>query len=154
MAITYPTQWDAGDGKNDVPMKTVITPVPVAVDAKWSLTNFTIAATFLAAAGVAPASQAARYIPGLLEGHLYKITIVVAATDENLMVLFGDKTTIWKTMPSAATYTFYARPSDSGPFVIYTSAGSTTASITSVEIELVDPANIDLLPAEATPAQL
>ena len=153
MAITYPTQWDAGDGRNDVPMQTVISPVPVAVDAKWTLTNFTIAATFLDASAVAPSSLAERYIPGLLEGHLYKITIVVAATDNDLVVLFGDNTVV-QTMGSADTYIFYARPTNSGPFTIYTTAGATTASITSVEIELVDPMNIDLLPAEVSPVQL
>ena len=89
MAITYPTQWDAGDGVNDVSMLPVITPVPVAVDAKWTLSNFTIAATFLDASAVAAASYASRFIPGVLEGHLYKVTIVVAATDEDLVVTMG-----------------------------------------------------------------
>ncbi len=79
MAITYPTQYDAGDGDNDVPKRPVVSPVPVAVDAKWTLSNVTIAATLLDASAVAAASYAKRYIPGVLEGHLHKLTVVVAA---------------------------------------------------------------------------
>jgi hypothetical protein len=88
-----------------------------------------------------------------MEGHLYKITIVVAATDNDLVVLFGDNTLV-QTMGSADTYVFYARPTNSAVFRIYTTAGSTTASITSVEIELVDPMSLDLLPSEVTSVQL
>ena len=79
MTITYPTQWDAGDNVHGVPMRPVVTPVPVAVDAKWTLSNVTIAATFLDASAVAASSYARRYIPAVLEGHQYKLTVVVAA---------------------------------------------------------------------------
>jgi len=77
MTITYETQWDAGDDVHGVPMRPVVTPVPVAVDSKWTLSNFTIAATFLDASAVAAGSYAERYIPGVLEGHLHKLTVVV-----------------------------------------------------------------------------
>ncbi len=77
--ITYVTQWDNGDGIHGVPMRPVVSPVPVAVDAKWTLSNVTIASTLLDASGVAAASYARRYIPAVLEGHLHKLDIVVAA---------------------------------------------------------------------------
>jgi hypothetical protein len=79
MTITYDTQWDAGDNIHGVPMRPVVTPVPVAVDAKWTLSNVTIAATLLDASAVAAASYARRYIPAVLEGHLHKLDVVVAA---------------------------------------------------------------------------
>ena len=79
MTITNPTQWDAGDNVHGVPMRPVVTPVPVAVDAKWTLSNVTIAATLLDASAVAAASYARRYIPAVLEGHLYQLDVVVAA---------------------------------------------------------------------------
>ena len=79
MTISYETQWDAGDNVHGVPMRPVVTPVPVAVDAKWTLSNVTIAATFLDASAVAAASYASRYVPGTLEGHVYTLEVVVAA---------------------------------------------------------------------------
>ncbi len=79
MTISYPTQWDNGDNIHGVPMRPVVSPVPVDVDAKWTLSNFTIAATFLDASAVAAASYAQRYIPAILEGHTHKLTVVVAA---------------------------------------------------------------------------
>jgi hypothetical protein len=79
MAISYPTQWDKGDSIHGVPMRPVVTPVPVAVDAKWTLSNVTIAATFLTASAVAAASYARRYIPAVLEGHLHKLDVAVAS---------------------------------------------------------------------------
>ena len=151
MTITYRTQWDAGDGQNDVQMLPVITPVPVAVDAKWTLSNFTIAATFLDSSAVAAASYASRYIPGVLEGHMYKVTIVVAATDEDLVVTMGGVAV--GTMASADTYVYYVRPTDGEPLAITTTAVATTASITSIVVEGIDPMNIDLIP-EVTPVQI
>lgn len=79
MTITYPTQWDAGDNVHGVPMRPVVTPVPVAVDGKWALSNVTIAATFLTASAVGSASYARRYIPAVLEGHLHKLDVIVAS---------------------------------------------------------------------------
>ncbi len=79
MAITYPTQWDSGDSVHGVPMRPVVSPVPVDVDAKWTLSNLTIATKFLTASAVAAASYARRYTPAVLEGHLYKLTVVVAS---------------------------------------------------------------------------
>lgn len=255
MTITYPTQWDAGDGVNDVQMRPMITPVPVAVDAKWTLSNFTIAATFLDASAVAAASYAQRYIPGVLEGHQHKLTVVVdtlsgdnevqtvsidnassggtftlslgaettgtinwnaAAADvktalelltaislvsvtggpgpssdwviefqgiqagEAVVALVGDGalltggTTVVGvaettrgggalavtmggvtvgTIYVAGTSVYYIRPTDGEPLKITTTDTSTTASITSIVVEGVDPWNIDLIP-EVTPVQV
>ncbi len=152
MTIFNETQWDAGDSVHGVPMRPVMSPIPVDVDAKWTLTNWTIAATLLDASAVAASSTAARYIPGVLEGHLYKVTIVVAATDEDLVVTMGGVSV--GTMASAATYVYYVRPTDGLPFQIATTAVSTTASVSSVVVEAVDPMNLDLLPSEVTPVQL
>ncbi len=79
MAISNETQWDAGDNVHGVPMRPTISPVPVAVDAKWTLSNLTIASTLLDASAVAAASYAERYIPFTLEGHLYQLSVIVAS---------------------------------------------------------------------------
>jgi len=256
MTISYPTQWDAGDNVHGVPMRPVVTPVPVAVDAKWTLSNFTIAATFLDASAVAASSYAARYIPAVLEGHQYKVTVVVdtlsgdnevqtvgidnassggtftltldgqttagiaynanaaavksalellstvdtvavtggagptvdwivefqgtqAGTNVNAMVgdgalLTGGTTTVTVTETTrgggdlvitwggisvgtiivAGTYTYYVRPTDGLPLTFTTTTYATTASISSVITEAIDPLNLDLLPSEVVPVQV
>jgi hypothetical protein len=153
MTVSYPTQWDAGDNVHGVQMLPVVTPVPVAVDAKWTLSNFTIAATLLDASAVATASYASRFIPGVLEGHLYEVTIIVDATDQDLVVTMGGVSV--GTMGSADTYVYHVRPTDGEPLKITTTSGAgTTASISSIVVVGIDPMNMDLLPAEVTPVQV
>ncbi len=256
MTISYPTQWDTGDSVHGVPMQPVVSPVPVAVDAKWTLSNFTIAATFLDASAVAAASYASRYIPAILEGHLHKLTVVVAALsgDNEVQTVsidnassggtfklsFGSETTgtiaynasagdvktalelltainlvavtggagptvdwivefqgtlagtavdmmvgdgalltggttvvgvvettrgggalaiTWGgitvgTIYTAGTSVYYVRPTDGLPLKIATTDTSTTASVSSIITEAIDPLNLDLLPSEVTPVQL
>jgi len=256
MTISYPTQWDAGDSVHGVPMLPVVNPVPVAVDAKWTLSNFTIAATLLDASAVAAASFASRYIPAVLEGHLHKLTVVVdtlsgdnevqtvsidnASSGGTFTLSFGGETTAgiaynaaaaavksalellttvdtvavtggagptvdwivefqgthagtavdimvgdgalltggttvvgvvettrgggalaitWAgvtvgTIYAAGTYIYYVRPTDGDPFIITTTDTATTASISSVITEAIDPMNLDLLPDEVTPVQV
>jgi hypothetical protein len=154
MTISYETQWDAGDNVHGVPMRPVVSPVPVAVDAKWTLVNFTVAATFLDASGVAAASSAARYIPGVLEGHMYKLTIVVDSTDEDLVVTMGGVAVGTIAGAAPGTYVYNVRPTDGDPLKIATTAVSTTAVVSSIVVECIDPLNIDLLPAEVSPVQL
>jgi len=256
MTISYPTQWDAGDSVHGVPMRPVVTPVPVAVNAKWTLSNFTIAATFLDASAVAAASYASRYIPAVLEGHLHKLTMIVASlsgdnevqtvsidnassggtftlsldgqttaginhnaaaadvktalellstvdtvavtggpgpstdwivefqgtqagTAVNMMVgdgslLTGGTTVVGVvetvrgggalaitfggitvgTIYLAGTYEYTVRPIDGLPLKIATTDTSTTASISSIITEAIDPMNLDLLPSEVVPVQV
>jgi hypothetical protein len=255
MTITYPTQWDAGDGENDVQMRPVVSPVPVAVDAKWTLSNVTIAATLLDASAVAAASYASRYIPAMMEGHLHKLNVVVAALSGDneiqtieidnassggtftltvegvatagiawnaaaaavksaielvstatvtvtggagpatdwivefggthagvaVAMMVGDGSSLtggttvvgvtetqrgggaiavtWGgvtvgTIYAAGSYEYAVRPTDGLPLKFTTTDTATTFSISSVITELIDPINIDLLPAEVTPVQL
>lgn len=255
MTISYPTQWDAGDNVHGVQMRPVVTPVPVAVDGKWTLSNFSIAATFLDASAVAATSYASRYIPAVLEGHLHKLTIVVdtlsgdnevqtvgidnatssgtftltvegvatagiaydavagdvktaielittatvavtggagpatdwiiefqgthAGLNVDAMVgdgasLVGGTTTVTVTETTrgggdlvvtwggvsvgtiivAGTYTYYVRPTDGLPLTLTTTTYATTASVSSIITEAIDPMNLDLLPSEVTPVQL
>jgi len=111
----------------------------------WSTLNFTIDGSgYIDASAVAASSVAFRYCPGMLPGHLYKVTIVVAATDEDLVVTMGGVAVA--TISSANTYVYYVRPTDGDPLAFTTTGVSTTASITSVVIEAQDPINPDLIP--------
>ncbi len=120
--------------------------VPATGDtAFWTLTNFTIDGDgYIDASAVDAASVASRYTPGMIPGHLYKVTIIVAATDEDLVVTMGGVSVA--TISSAATYVYYVRPTDGDPLAITTTGVATTASITSVVIEAQDPINPDLIP--------
>ncbi len=56
----------------------------------WTLSNFTIDGDgYIDSSAVAADSVASRYAPGIIPGHLYKVTIIVAATDEDLVVTMG-----------------------------------------------------------------
>ena len=120
--------------------------VPALGDtAFWTLTNFTIDGSgYIDSSAVAISSVASRYTPGMIPGHLYKVTIVVAATDEDLVVTMGGVAVA--TIASANTYVYYVRPTDGDPLAFTTTAVATTASITSVTVEAVDPINPDLIP--------
>jgi len=83
MGITYPPQYnDYKDMAGEAGQFLSQTPVPVVagINAKWTLTNFTIDSNgYLDASAVAAGSSALRYIPGVIQGHLYTVTIVVTA---------------------------------------------------------------------------
>jgi hypothetical protein len=115
-------------------------------DVFWSLTNFTIEAVtgYIDSSAVAASSVASRYTPGVIVGHLYKVVIVVAATDEDLVVTMGGATL--GTIIAAGTTTYYVRPTDGDPLAITTTAVATTASVTSVVVTAEEPINPDLIP--------
>lgn len=82
MGITFNPQYVSQlDTRNDIPMypKHVTVPVATGYNAKWTLTNFTISTGYLDASAVAPSSLASRYIPGMIQGHLQRLTVVVAS---------------------------------------------------------------------------
>ena len=81
MAITFPKLYANSDKDPDIDFLITQTLVPAIGDtAFWTLTNFTIDGDgYIDASAVAVASQASRYSPGVLPGHLYKVTVVVAA---------------------------------------------------------------------------
>jgi hypothetical protein len=114
-------------------------------DAYWTLTNFTIDASgYIDASAVAISSVASRYTPGVIPGHLYKVVIVVAATNEDLVVTMGGVAVA--TISSSGTYTYYVRPTDGDPLAFTTTGAATTASITSVVVTAQDPFNPELIP--------
>ncbi len=58
------------------------------------------------------------------------------------------------TIYATGTSVYNVRPTDGLPLKITTTDTSTTASITSIITEAIDPMNLDLLPSEVTPVQL
>lgn len=153
MGVTFNPQYvDQRDTINDVPMYPKHVAVPVVLNAKWTLSNFTIDSSgYLDSSAVAAASYAERWIPGLLQGHLQKLTIVVAATDDDLVVTLGGIAVA--TISSAGTYIYRIRTTDGDKLKIATTGASTTSSITSVVVEALDPMNLSLIP-EVTPRQV
>ena len=154
MGITFNPQYvDQKDTINDVPMYPKHVAVPVVLNAKWTLTNITIDGDgYLDASAVAPSSLASRYIPGMLQGHLHRLTVVVAATDADIDITWGGVTV--GTISALGTYTYRVRPTDGNVLEFkYNGVATLTASITSVVVEALDPMNLSLIP-EVTPRQV
>jgi hypothetical protein len=147
--ITFPHQWANSDKDPDIDqfLSQTVVPVNAARTGKWTLTNFTIDGDgYIDASAVAVASLAERWVPGVLEGHLYKVVIVVAATDDDIVITMGGVAV--GTISSSGTYTYYVRPSDGSPLKFAYPSGTTlTASITSVVVTAEDRINVDLIPS-------
>lgn len=125
MTISYPTQWDAGDDVHGVPMLALHTTIPITDNAKWTLSNFTISGGGLDALAVAAASYAQRYIPGVVQGHLQKVTGVLAsisgtATNEVQTVMIDD-------LSSGGTFTLTYEGQETGT-IAYNAAAAAVKS--------------------------
>jgi len=122
--------------------------VPALGDnAFWVLDEFTIDASgYIDATAVSAASVASRYTPGMIPGHLYKVTIVVDSNDEPFDITMGGLTVATIAGTSPGTYVYYLRPTDGDPLAFTTTEVATTAVISSVTVEAQDPINPDLIP--------
>lgn len=124
------------------------TPVPIVTDANWTLSNFTIATGFLTAVAIAQDSTAVLAVPGLMAGHQHKVTIVTAATDQDIEVYLGG--VLVGTITAAGTDVFYGKCGRANELKFTNpDVGALTASITSVVVEGRDPWNGNLFPAQA-----
>lgn len=123
-------------------------PVPVGVAADWTLaTNMTVVAGVLTLTAVADAGVTKRNIPGLLEGHLYEMTIVLDSIDDGAIQvdIGGDAVS---DLTSAGTFVSKFRPSYGNELVLTVdnAASTITGAISSIQIRALDYVNFDLLP--------
>ncbi len=154
--ISFKPQYtDAKDVKTDIRMYLKQTPVPVADSSKWTFDDWTVGSDghLKTNVDVGTGKYAERYIPGILDGHLYTITIVVgAATVDGLIITWRGQTLA--TITTADTYIYRVRPTTGGVLRFETAAGiANNWDISSIVIEAEDPMNSDLIP-ETTPKEV
>ncbi len=145
MSITYPPQYNGWeDIRNDTFMYITHTPVPVAADVtgKWSLTaGATINGSGYISLISATAVNAVRYIPGILGGHLYTVTVTVDSVTVELIVSLGGIDC--SPIVTPGTYTYHMRLIDGRPLRL--AASNDSIVISQVAIVAEDPFNLSLI---------
>ena len=128
----------------------VIVPVDAARTGKWTATGWVVHTDgSLRAVDVDPGEFIERWIPGVLEGHLYEVTIVADSDESDLVITMGGLTLATALVDGTVVYE--CRPVDGSPLRFeYTGASTLAADVTSVTIEAKDPINISLIPEVET----
>jgi hypothetical protein len=166
MAIKSEPQYlNEDDVKNDIRMYTQADPVPVTSQPSedaWTLNLMNIdwpaGPGHIEGGAVAVGAYAERYIPGLLDGHLYRITVHFAGSLDRLRVTIGEiilghvgitaggitETKIWTFRPMDGNHLLKFEHHDGSNF---------TGAVSIVKIEALDPMNLDLIP-ETTPREV
>jgi hypothetical protein len=153
------------DVKNDIRMYMQADPVPVSSQPSedaWTLNLMNIdwpsGPGHVEGGAVAVGAYAQRYIPGLIDGHLYKLTIRLSASLDRLEITLGEISVghIGNTgSGTVETKIFYVRPVSGNHLLKFEhAAGSNfTGAVTVVTFEALDPMNLDIIP-ETTPREV
>ena len=135
--------------KPDIKMYVDQTAIPVKDDSEWTLgTNMVASSGSLVLTASPDGEVAKRKIPGLLDNHLTKVTLVLDSIDAGeLDIVIGGVAVTSPT--SAGTYVYAIRPTGGNEISIMVdnSASVITATISSLTFVAQDPINFDLLPA-------
>lgn len=123
------------------------TAIPVKDDSEWTLgTNMVASSGSLVLSASPDGEVASRNIPGVLEDHVYKVTIVLDSIDAGeLDVLLGGVEI--PSLTTAGTTVAYVRPTAGNllSITVDNAASSITATISSIVIEAEDPIDIEKL---------
>ena len=134
--------------KPDVQLWIDQTAIPVKDDTEWTLgTNMVASSGSLVLTASPDGEVAKRNIPGVLEAHLYKVTIVVDSIDAGeLDVVFGGVAA--GSLTAATTYTFYVRPTGGNEvsITVDNTASSITSTISSLTVEALEPIKLERIP--------
>jgi len=149
--VTFPRQYENSDKNPDIDQLLTRTIVPAVVgDAAWTLNLMTIEADGdVGGNAVAVGAYAERWVPGVIQGHLYKVTIAHSFSLDTLVVTMGGQTL--GTLSGVGTAVFYVRPSDGDKLRFEHASGANfTGAITSCVVEMMDPMNVELVPTILT----
>lgn len=151
MAITFPALRTNSDKQPNIDQFPSVLLIPaVTGDPAWALNLMTIDAADGGVGGnaVVQGAYAERHVPGLVQGHLYKMTITYVNSLIDVKIRCGG--VLVHTMQSGqsktlATYEF--RPTDGNKLMFdHDTVGNYTGGSTYLKIEAVDPLNVDLIP--------
>jgi len=151
MAITFPAMRANSDKRPNLDQFPSVVLVPAVIgDPDWALNLMTIAVDGdIGGNPVVQGAYAERYVPGLVQGHLYKMTISfvnsgpvdvdIKCSGQTILTMeFGQSKTL-------AEYEFIA--TDGNKFKIdHALSGNYTGAVKYLKIEAMDPLNVDLIP--------
>lgn len=149
MAITFPALRANSDKQPNIDQRPSVTLIPaVTGDSAWELNDMTIEADGdIGGNAVAQGAYARRYVPGLVQGHLYRITIGYVNTLMDITISMGGKLVYTVSGGSSGTAVQYIQPDDGDKLTIeHLGVGNYTGAIQSIIVEAVDPLNVDLIP--------
>ena len=152
MAITFPSLRVNTDKQPNLDQLPSVLLIPaVTGDPAWSLNLMTIEtdAGDVGGNAVVQGAYAERYVPGLVQGHLYKMTLSYANSLIDVKIRCGG--VLVYTMQSGSSKTnhvVYFRPVDGNKFKIdHDTVGNYTGGIVYLKIEAMDAWDVDLVPA-------
>lgn len=150
MAIKSPLQWANSDKQPNLEQFPSVLLVPaVTGDPAWALNLMTIEASGdVGGNAVAQGAYAERHVPGLVQGHLYKMTVSYVNTLIDVKISCGG--VLVHTMQSGQSKTlkeYEFRPTDGDKLMFdHDTVGNYTGGVTYLKIEAMDPLNVDLIP--------
>jgi hypothetical protein len=127
-----------------------VVPIHADEEAAWSLNDMTIDSGdgHVGGNAVAQGAYATRYIPGLIPGHRYKVTLSWVNSLMDITVEMGGTHVVTiQSGQSKNDHVVYVRPVDTGPLRFdHLDVGNFTGGCTKFQVEQMDPIDFDLLP--------
>ncbi len=113
----------------------------------WTLNLMTVVSGDIDGSAVAVGAYAERQIPGILAGHLYRVTITYASTLDDIEVTLGGVSVMTLDTGQSETKVAYVRPINSEPLKFSHDAGTDyTGAVTACSIEAMEPVDPVLFP--------
>jgi hypothetical protein len=151
MTVRYRREQNAIDTaeKPDIKMWVDQTAIPVKDDSEWTLgTNMVASTGDLVLTASPDAEVAKRNIPGLLEGHAVRVTIVLDSIDAGeLDLVIGGVTVASLDTPGTIVYDIRPTYGNEITITVDNSASVITATISSMTFAALDSINGVLLPS-------
>ena len=113
----------------------------------WTLNLLTIEADGdVDGSAVAVGASAERRIPGIVDGHLYKVTITYASTLDDIVVTLGGTSVMTLDTGQSETKVAYVRPAGNLLKFSHDAGTDYTGTITACSIEAMEPITPELIP--------
>ena len=124
-----------------------IMPVAVSEESEWTLNLMQHEADgHIGGSALAQGASAERDIPGIIPGHLYRLSVKYSISLEDITVTLGGKTVMTLDGGSAETKHHYVVPINGEPLkFLHEAVGNFTGAIEEVSIEAMEPLSMEKL---------
>jgi hypothetical protein len=123
-----------------------VVPVNADEETHWTLNLMTIESDAGDVGGnaVAQGASAERYIPGIMAGHLYKITLsAISSLEDIVMTLGGTHVYTLSSGSNKTNHVVHVRPAGNLLKFNHPNVGNFTGAVTAFSIEALDPIDLD-----------